>query len=1170
MQGLCRRVGLIGALVFLVLASVVRGELKLLDKPLYIFPGQQFRIAIEQPAGAGALAVDVPETLEMFDTWPKDTIQRFYFKALKPGDATLSFKGKGGIVKVPLQVMPWTEAFTPRKLEKFELPRIWPVGETDYKGTKKRRTFYSEDELKAKREAKGKPNPMAREWLEMSDEEVWNIIPGPCVPRTCLMVLGGGKREDGRGKGCPVCGMKVYEGRSAFYPWIFDAKKHPWKVGCPSCGTWFPSNDWHKGDMHSGAFPDDGYGCEPVKPIASPSGTPWRWPFIAYYHQWQAYMRTLTPGIERCGDAFARTGDRRYAHKAAVGLFRYAESMLDMAVNLKHRKMACRDAILRWPVGATVLRNRLAGTFLYIQPNWDTRRMEHMAQVWDLIFDQIEGDEELLAFCRRRHHPEIETMEDLRQFVEAGVIRVPLQAALDNAVARNYPMQEVMIATMALIMDSPRALDLADWLINDGAGMRFALTNQFFKDGSAHESEGYNHIQIRDLERIFDVLERIRQLYPEEWQKRGLVSLYDDPKYRLMYDFPIDNGLIGRTTTWTGDTGRGGPAISRKPMQAYPCQTAEFVNVYKRTRDPRFAQAMYGPKQTVPAELAEPELRAEVERIGKEQGWQVKLKSSILDGYGHAILRSGSGEDRRALWLRYGRVVQHLHYDMLSIGLAGMKRDLLPELGYPRGWTYSGHWAKNWGTHYGTHIVGVRSNDFMRGYVTLFADTPPAQVVTAASALLSKPQRPRRWRTNVLVDVSATEFYVVTLERVLGGEEHVLSFHGPDSEATPFGVELTKQKGGTVAGPEVAYRDYASMKEKDKELTCLAFMYDVQRGRPNGIWGMDCLLRDQGNAHLRASMATPEGCDVAFAKGKPAQGKKSYEMPWVIVRRKMDAEPGAQYLTVVEPYEGDRVIEKIECVPVSAKAEGAFKPMALRVTGKGFVDTLLFQCAPPCKCTIAGGLVCDGEFGFWRERDGKLAGAVLAGGTVLRKGEASVALPSAGYAGRVKSCDWAKRSIVIEPAPEDAAALAGRHIRLSNEAGSNASYLVESAEAVEGGCRVVLPLDPRVGEGFVKECTDGVVVSGSKLRLASWRYYSGKTLANEDRSVLYRLGDVSKMSLCRIDESQHGKVSAEELGRQFVDKNGDGRACFAIYDYGPGDWVTIKNSTGVRDTAYGP
>ena len=37
-----------------------------------------------------------PPTLELFDRWPKDSIQRFYFRALAPGDATLRFHGQAG------------------------------------------------------------------------------------------------------------------------------------------------------------------------------------------------------------------------------------------------------------------------------------------------------------------------------------------------------------------------------------------------------------------------------------------------------------------------------------------------------------------------------------------------------------------------------------------------------------------------------------------------------------------------------------------------------------------------------------------------------------------------------------------------------------------------------------------------------------------------------------------------------------------------------------------------------------------------------------------------------------------------------------------------------------------------------------------------------------------
>ena len=244
--------------------------------------------------------------------------------------------------------------------------------------------------------------------------------------------------------------------------------------------------------------------------------------------------------------------------------------------------------------------------------------------------------------------------------------------------------------------------------------MRFALSNQFFKDGSAFESESYNSIHVRDLDRIFGLMERARALYPDAWRKRGFGSLYDDPKFRRLYDFPIENSLIGRTTTWTGDTGCAITTAPRRLGQGYPLDPESFAGVYQRTRDPRFAQTMFGPDSRPPSTLTDPELREEVERTGKSRGWQVELASNLLDGYGHAILRSGAGDDQRAFWLRDGRIRQHAHEDLLSMGLAALQRDMLPELGYPQGWTYASDWEANWGvhdarSHHWRQLEGLRS-----------------------------------------------------------------------------------------------------------------------------------------------------------------------------------------------------------------------------------------------------------------------------------------------------------------------------------------------------------------------------------------------------------------------------------------------------------------------------
>ena len=83
--------GAVAALACLAAAPVGAGKLKVLDKPLWIFPGQTFRVALEQAAGAGDLSVRTGPAVEVVDSWAKDTIQRFYFRSLRPGDATLTF-----------------------------------------------------------------------------------------------------------------------------------------------------------------------------------------------------------------------------------------------------------------------------------------------------------------------------------------------------------------------------------------------------------------------------------------------------------------------------------------------------------------------------------------------------------------------------------------------------------------------------------------------------------------------------------------------------------------------------------------------------------------------------------------------------------------------------------------------------------------------------------------------------------------------------------------------------------------------------------------------------------------------------------------------------------------------------------------------------------------------
>ncbi|MBC7288939.1 MAG: heparinase, partial [Armatimonadetes bacterium] len=80
-------------------------------------------------------------------------------------------------------------------------------------------------------------------WIRLSDEELWDMVPGQWLPR-CVDVTMTRDPETGeqRRAGCLVCGDKIFSYGN--YPYRVDIFGHPWKVQCPSCNQWFPSNDF--------------------------------------------------------------------------------------------------------------------------------------------------------------------------------------------------------------------------------------------------------------------------------------------------------------------------------------------------------------------------------------------------------------------------------------------------------------------------------------------------------------------------------------------------------------------------------------------------------------------------------------------------------------------------------------------------------------------------------------------------------------------------------------------------------------------------------------------------------------------------------------------------------------------------------------------------------------
>ncbi len=1124
-------------------ALAQENPLRCIQQPIAWFVGQQNRIVIETPADCGELQVSFPEALELFDRWPwraGDTTQRFYFRALAPLEAgAIRFTAGDYALDLPVQILTWPQALERRSFENWDLPRIFPMdGEDEHKSDM---SFLRPEDLEAMRAAGGVDADAIVAGLP-DDETLYYQLGESTIPRAVFV-----QRQDP--KGCPVCGRKIFEGRSAFYPWIIDPVGHPWKVGCPECGRWFPSNDFAAGDMTSGEFPDDGWGY--FKP-----GEQYPYAFIAYYASWY-YTSHHVADLCDLALAYARSGDRRLAKAATLMMFRSAEQYLNLAVNLNMRKGLTRAAV--W-AGQIVPQTdiHIYNTWLYIEHNWEVPRHAYMCEAFEQLWDYLSDDDpELISFLQAHNHPEIQTMADVREFIETGYFRTVAQACLDRNLIGNLPQGQLATVNSALLLNTPRSHDLVEWALTGGGQLSYFLTNGYFIDGSAFESQGYNAGHVTNFQQIANVLDRISELNPEQYGDAGLPVLTEDPKYRQLYDFCLDFNLIGRTHAQTGDTG---DVCGTDPYGRHLTTDVHprwFIKPFAQTGDWRYALALWDVNAGAPiSQVTDPEMREQITAIVAEHGPDLEQPSNVCDGYGHAILRAGHGDDRRALWVRYGRARGHAHNDMLTIGFEGLRRKLLPEIGYPHSWNWRSQWEGHWAAHYCTHTEGTQTRS--RGHCTLMADGPWARVTMALAPDHYDVDPPdcyqmlpdqRTERMLALIDLDERSSYAVDLSTVTGRDSHWWSFHGPRTEGAMIeGLALQAQNGGTVAGPDVPYGEGGQWQEEHKDLAAFAYMYDVSRARTDRPWSIDWPLENYPDVHVRMTCLPLTQTDIALARGRPPGGGKPYELDWAIAHTQGPEPLTSRFFDVIECWEGERPVSAIE--PLAAGSEA----VAVRVRSGERADVVI--CSPKRAPAEADGVATDGSFAVWREIGGEPEALYLVGGRSLRRGEVSLNAEAAEWRGVIEAIDYARRRVTIAPAADYPAALVGRYVRFTNGM-SDCMHLITAAENVGDATVLTLALDPRIGEGPVARAADGSVVSGTDLYLAGLRYYHGKTLSNEDGSATWRLAGVNGHTDIWIDTSKHGQVSAAELDEAFADTDGDGIRRFFIYDYGVDDEATV-------------
>lgn len=1118
--------------------------------------GRIFMVVLQVPPEAPEIAITLPEQVELFDRTPLPTTatqRRYYFRASAPTAGTeIRFAHPEGEVTVPLVIWSFDDLRAFRELKGVQLPRRWPLGEP-LPELKRGRTIYSDEQIEAMR---GPASGAAEAWAALSDDDIWGLQPDSTIPRWHWVNVS---------KGCPIHGTEIYSVR-AYYPWIKDTTyPYRWKIECPIGHELYPSNDFGAGDMTSGEFPDDGIGGGYIAPDGTHYG------FIA--ELCQAYCHRMLAVAPDCARAWAATHDVRYLHKSLVAFSRLAVEYAYLATMTQHRHRNRQSQVERLGPGRFDEGPILGATGLTVysidQPGYQWRH----AEAWDLIWPDIDQDPEIIPFLQGKGF-DVQTHEDVRRFIEENLMAVWMQAAMDGATSSNEPFHQRGLARMAEVLNYERGDEFMDWLFDGPGKMRVFVPNTFFRDGAPYESTGgYNGMHVTALGPIIESVEHLRELRPEVYPREKYPDLTQSRRYHNVFDFCMDTVTIDRTFPQIGDTGSYPQYRPLPRITFHSADFAAFEHAWRVFRDPKFAWALARhPNWRPSAEFGF--TREEIEAAAATWPDDWNDASRLADGYGIAITRGGTGDDKRALWMHYGHARGHVQDDLMDLGLDAYRGTILCHMGYPRNW---GQWEPLWSSHnlarqfdpYQTQIATAQ----------LLADAGPTHVAEARAFLPASfaddgtrtEGDPDYWQRRMIavVDVSPTEFYCLDFYRISGGANHWWSFHCQEGEYQTQGIDLVAQEGGTLAGPDVPYGDVEWIKAHGGSYNAsygwrginftFPHLYNVQRGRAERPWWGDWALATGEGLHLRqhilhARDGAGEPIEVNITDGRAASGGSPYEMKWIMLHNPGGAAEGApartQVLEVLEPYMNEPIIRAATPLELSGDDEADFTAGAARIElADGRVDTVFWSADPSVERTAEGGFRFAGRFGLYREQNGRPVAITLVGGTVLEKGGVGLRMPAAEYRAEVIAVDRARQAITITPPPEAPDALVGQTIFIVNGA-RRLAYEVLAARPTEAGLELELAMDARIGTGRVTGAADHQVLTDTPFNLQGFGYYDGARLVSADGAAEYRLLEVTSGARALIDAAAHPEASAETLAGQFPEGT-----WFEVWDYGVGDQV---------------
>lgn len=904
------------------------------------------------------------------------------------------------------------------------------------------------------------------------EDTFWSMVTTQELPRNIRV----GYRYDPKHNLCRYCGADIVALTGSNYAYTYNVELNPWKVQCPSCRNYFPSNDfasfyksgidangnWSyalakqngaqylKNNLYpekgAGWGVDDGYGYRTGKNFSTGTGQTWEetHTYIAYYNHWALwYNGYLEDVMNISAMAYVYTGEAKYGRIAAVLVDRIADVYPAMDVGVYDPKYWNNG----WYGG------KILGGI------WETGLVSSVAKAYDAVFD-LYDDPEVVSFLSARASKykmanKKTTGNMIRQNIDDNFLREAIKALNTKQIYGNFGFHQQTAATIAVVLDTlPETSNLLNWMMTGGGEVTPTILKNVSRDGAGNESSpSYNYGWASSMCEIANTL--------DGYDRYTQADLYSNPKIVKMMKMNFPLTLLRKGTAAIGD------------FDGVDAQTLTFgvntlIPAFMRTGDVELGQMIYflngstvaGAHGTIFTDTSK--LQNKLQAVIDEHGEYPFDKSMQMTDYGFAVLRNGTKTDtedtQQDFWMKYGSTQGHGHPAKLNLGIDAFGLALAPDMGYPSttlGTNDIVNWERSTIIHNTVQVNNVSQKETYATENPLHFDHTDRVKVMDVDAPNAYDATSVYRRAVVMVDAGDGNSYGVDFFRIIGGSSHIYSFHAlSNSVAETTGLNLVAQS-GTYAGTSVAYGPgnvasghdgLTSVKKDTAPAAKFAIDFAITDFRNHSTKG--------GTKHLRMTQMNDfTATDVATALGRPPiiNGNPSW-LQFALVRR-TGSNLKSLFMTVFEPYCKERFIANEEVVSMMRTGGAAFgtndAARAVKITlANGRVDYVMFSTNNAVTWKIDNKFAFQGAFGVLSMENGEVTYAYLNDGTKI----GSYTMPFASYTGKVtdftKGLAFENYITVSFNQAVDFSDLIGRFIDVNNSGIYNASYEIKGVTKI--------------------------------------------------------------------------------------------------------------------------